>query len=238
MKDGELESSCRNGGWTDKYDDRGAAFGDARDAGGGNGNSYAEIRHYPYRESAGKTHKRRSGGGLIMKDPLAIEVPIDEFVLPQHDDTVIIRDGSKYHGRRAIVGSQPHKYGDLIWLTPLFEVGSPVPRDYEVLVQQVEIVPPDLSPGPVDIVEEQSEKKVTNLFDVKPSSKRWTVEEMLLDALEDVRAGKRENKKAIVLFLDDEGDKYLHGYNQAGMSSSECVLLCEMAKTMFKDEMG
>ena len=80
--------------------------------------------------------------------------------------------------------------------------------------------------------------KVTNLFDKDPNSLRWTVEEMLLDALEGVRSGKRKNKKAIVLFLDDEGGKYLHGFNQAGMAMSECVLLCEMSKTMFKDNMG
>lgn len=158
--------------------------------------------------------------------PEPIEVPIDEFILPKRGDTVIIRDGREYHGRRALVSSNCHRYGDHIEVFPEFVEGKPIPKHLAVFAHQVEIVPP-----------EEPKDNVTNLFDVDPTSKRWTVEEMLLDALEDVRSGERKANKAIVLFLDDEGGKYLHGYNQAGLRMSECVLLCEMGKTMFKEEM-
>jgi glucan biosynthesis protein len=46
----------------------------------------------------------------------------------------------------------------------------------------------------------------------------------------------KEGKKVLVLALDDNG-----GYNisfiQAGMKMSECVSLCEVAKTLFLGEM-
>jgi len=83
-----------------------------------------------------------------------------------------------------------------------------------------------------------SKDKVISLAERFEDATKWSVEDMLLDALERVRSGEKANKKAIVLFLDDTEDRYLHGFSQAGMAMSECVLLCEMAKTMFKDEMG
>jgi hypothetical protein len=63
----------------------------------------------------------------------------------------------------------------------------------------------------------------------------WSIEQMLRDLVDDKERLKGYNK-AVVLLLNDQG-QYTPGFNQAGMHMSECVLLCEMAKDMFKEEM-
>ena len=174
-----------------------------------------------------------------------IEVPIDEFVLPKCGDTVIIRDGKEYHGRRAIVDSNTRKYGDNICVTPMFEVGEPMPRNYKycLLSQQVEIVPPEEPKDNVtnifDVPLEASTKdNVVSLGDRSESARRWSVTDMLKDAIKRIEAGEVKNKKAIILFLDDEEhNTYIRNFNQAGMNMTECILLCEMGKQMFYEEM-
>jgi len=64
----------------------------------------------------------------------------------------------------------------------------------------------------------------------------WSIEQMLRDLVDDKeRLGKYN--KAIVLLLNDDG-QYFVSFSQAGMKMSECVLLCEMGKDLFKEEMG
>ncbi len=67
----------------------------------------------------------------------------------------------------------------------------------------------------------------------RKTSKDWTVEEMLEDALEEIKSGNRKANKAMVLFLDDKSGKYNTGFSQSGMSVSQCVALLETAKFDF-----
>jgi hypothetical protein len=78
--------------------------------------------------------------------------------------------------------------------------------------------------------------KVTNLVDVTGDARQWGLEQMLQDALHETRMGGHRGKKALILFLDDEAD-YLVGFSQCGMTTQECVLLCEMGKDRFKQEL-
>ena len=45
-------------------------------------------------------------------------------------------------------------------------------------------------------------------------------------------------KKLAIIALNDKDDAYHVSFYQAGMSMSECVALCEVAKSLFKKEMG
>lgn len=78
--------------------------------------------------------------------------------------------------------------------------------------------------------------KVTNLHDVTGDARQWGLEQMLEDALHETRQGNHAGKKALILFLDDTTD-YLVGFSQCGMNTSECILLCEMGKDRFKQEL-
>ena len=78
--------------------------------------------------------------------------------------------------------------------------------------------------------------KVISLGERSFSGKRWGVEDCLKDLLADKERLGDYNKVAILL-LNDEG-QYTTGFSQAGMSMSECVLLCEISKDMFKEGMA
>ncbi len=45
-------------------------------------------------------------------------------------------------------------------------------------------------------------------------------------------------KKVLVLALDDTNDNYSVSFMQAGMTMSECNNLCDIAKSVFKKDMG
>lgn len=77
---------------------------------------------------------------------------------------------------------------------------------------------------------------ITDLSKHAQNAKLWDAERMLLDALEDVRSGKRAKKKALILWLEDDED-YAVGFTQCGMTMPECILLCEMGKERFKEEL-
>ena len=64
-------------------------------------------------------------------------------------------------------------------------------------------------------------------------------EQALNDALSDVgkRGAFREGKKILIIALDDS-NQYSISFVQAGMKMSECLALCEVAKTLFLEEMG
>jgi hypothetical protein len=78
--------------------------------------------------------------------------------------------------------------------------------------------------------------KVTNLANRSGDGRQWGLEQMLQDALHEVRQGNHRGKKALILYLDDEAD-YLVGFSQCGMTTPECVLLCDMGKDRFKQEL-
>lgn len=50
----------------------------------------------------------------------------------------------------------------------------------------------------------------------------------------------KDGKRLIVLALDKgpDGDDYMVNFSQAGMTMSECVALCEVAKSIFLSEMN
>lgn len=82
--------------------------------------------------------------------------------------------------------------------------------------------------------------KPTPIGKASSDARLWTPEHLLQDALGS-SIGKRgafENgKKMLILALDDDG-QYSVSFMQAGMKMSECVALCEVAKSIFLAEMG
>ena len=67
-----------------------------------------------------------------------------------------------------------------------------------------------------------------------------TIEDSLKDALSEVgKRGAFENgKKVLILALDDTDGNYSISFVQGGMKMSECLGLCETAKSIFLNEMG
>lgn len=69
-----------------------------------------------------------------------------------------------------------------------------------------------------------------------------TPEQALQDALKDIgqRGAFKHGKKLLILALDEgeQGDKYEISFIQAGMKMSQCVSLCEVAKSLFLSEMN
>lgn len=63
-------------------------------------------------------------------------------------------------------------------------------------------------------------------------------EQCLQDCLEDIgkRGAFKNGKKLLVIALDDF-DGYQMNWAQAGMKMSECLALCEVAKTSFLEQM-
>jgi hypothetical protein len=64
----------------------------------------------------------------------------------------------------------------------------------------------------------------------------WSVEQMLEDALSEVKERRSTPTKALVLFLDDR-DGYNAGFRNCGFSMSQGIALLEVAKAMFLREM-
>ena len=62
----------------------------------------------------------------------------------------------------------------------------------------------------------------------------------LNDALGDIgkRGAFEKGKKLLILALDDTDGCYSISFTQAGMKSSEMVALCEIAKTIFLEQLG
>lgn len=75
--------------------------------------------------------------------------------------------------------------------------------------------------------------KVVNLIEKTGDARSWGLEQMLEDALKETREGQHQGKKALLLYLNDDED-YMVGFSQCGMTTPECILLCEMAKDRFK----
>ena len=66
------------------------------------------------------------------------------------------------------------------------------------------------------------------------------IEDALNDAIKSVgKDGAFENgRKVLILALDDTDENYAISFIQAGMKMSDCVGLCEAAKTIFLREMN
>ena len=66
----------------------------------------------------------------------------------------------------------------------------------------------------------------------------WTVEEMLLDALEDVRSGKRSQKKALLLLLDDENGRFNISFSNAQMKPTEMITVASCFSSEIQSLLG
>ena len=82
--------------------------------------------------------------------------------------------------------------------------------------------------------------KVISLSERTNNAAFESVEGALQDAINCI--GKKgsfiSGKKILILALDDSDDQYQVSFIQAGMKMSECIALCEVSKTIFKNEMG
>jgi len=80
---------------------------------------------------------------------------------------------------------------------------------------------------------------VVHLGMVARDGKMFTPEQTLRQCLEDLgkNGAFEKGKKLIVICLDDTDDCYRVSWQQCGMKMSECLALCEIAKTKFKSEM-
>ena len=85
-----------------------------------------------------------------------------------------------------------------------------------------------------------SDDKVVSMAEKMDDARLWTPKQALEDALNDigVRGAFENGKKILIIALDESDGQYETNYIQAGMSSSECVALCEIAKTIFLREMN
>ena len=79
---------------------------------------------------------------------------------------------------------------------------------------------------------------VTHLSHRCSDGTRWTVEQMLEDALSEVKEHRRTPTKAMVIFLDEESSNYDVGFSQSGLSMSQAISLIEVAKQSLLREMG
>jgi len=85
-------------------------------------------------------------------------------------------------------------------------------------------------------------KKVSSMAEFSGDGTKQTIKQALESALEEVgeRGAFEHGKKILILALEegDNKDLYKISFVQAGMKMSECLTLCEVAKTLFLDEMG
>jgi len=80
--------------------------------------------------------------------------------------------------------------------------------------------------------------KVSYLADKTGNSSDWTVPQMLQDALADETIIDGTFDKAVLIKLNNKNGDYDVGFSQSGLSMSECIALADIAKELFKDEMG
>ena len=85
-------------------------------------------------------------------------------------------------------------------------------------------------------------KKVLSMADAARDGTLQTPKQALEAAIDEIgKRGAFENgKKLLIIALDEGGNKdmYRISFVQAGMKMSECLTLCEVAKTLFLDELG
>jgi hypothetical protein len=82
--------------------------------------------------------------------------------------------------------------------------------------------------------------KVINIGSKTNDGTMQSPTQALQDAMEAVgKSGAFEKgKKVLILALDDTEENYSISFIQAGMKMSDCNNLCDIAKALFKEEMG
>jgi hypothetical protein len=83
-----------------------------------------------------------------------------------------------------------------------------------------------------------SDDKVISMANKTGNAMMQTPEQALQVALTDIgkHGAFKEGKKLLILALDDN-EQYSVSFIQAGMKMSECLTLCEVAKTIFLTKM-
>jgi hypothetical protein len=82
--------------------------------------------------------------------------------------------------------------------------------------------------------------KVINLGQETGNGTLQSPTQALNDALESIgkNGAFEKGKKILILALDDTDENYSISFIQAGMRMSDCNNLCDIAKALFKEEMG
>lgn len=83
-------------------------------------------------------------------------------------------------------------------------------------------------------------EKVINLGQKTGIGTMQSPAQALQEALADIgkHGAFEKGKKLLILALDDTEENYSISFIQAGMRMSECNNLCDIAKALFKEEMG
>lgn len=81
---------------------------------------------------------------------------------------------------------------------------------------------------------------IVSLSDKTNNATFSSPESALRDALEELgkRGAFKQGKKLLILALDDTDENFHVSFIQAGMKMSECVAVCDVAKNIFKKNMG
>jgi hypothetical protein len=86
-----------------------------------------------------------------------------------------------------------------------------------------------------------TDEKIISLAKETNDGRLQNQEQALKDALNEIgkRGAFKNGKKILILALDDgkNGDEYGVSFIQGGMTMSQCIALCEVAKTIFLTEM-
>lgn len=72
----------------------------------------------------------------------------------------------------------------------------------------------------------------------KDNANLWTPEQALEDALSEIKSGKHNPTRVLIITLDDSDNKFEPHFYQSGMKATECLALLEVGKIMFLKEMG
>lgn len=80
---------------------------------------------------------------------------------------------------------------------------------------------------------------ITHIGEIKKDGMLYTPEQTLQSAIDDIgKFGALEKgKKLIIVCVDETEDCYRVTWYQCGMKMSQCLALCEVAKSKFLEEM-
>lgn len=79
---------------------------------------------------------------------------------------------------------------------------------------------------------------VCHIGEKSNNAAHYTVEQMLEQALDEFQCNKIKGKKAIIVFLDDDNDRYDVKFRNAGLSCSQIIALAEVLKASALKHMG
>lgn len=83
-------------------------------------------------------------------------------------------------------------------------------------------------------------EKIITLAEKSGNGKNWSIEDALKSAIDDIgkNGALKNGKKVLILALDDTDKNFSVSFIQAGLNMSQCLTVCEVAKTIFLQQMG